>query len=59
MLEEYHNKDNRHLKPDYTEGENKIICEICEKITQDKFSESFSLLEDLMKKIQKRELENL
>lgn len=59
MLEEYHNKDNRHLKPDYTEGENKIIQEICEKITQDKFSESFSLLEDLMKKIQKRELENL
>lgn len=59
MLEEYHNKDNRHFKPDYTESENKIIQEICEKITQDKFSESFSLLEDLMKKIQKRELENL
>lgn len=57
-LDEYKNKDNRNMSADFSADEEKIISQICNKIETRKFDDGFSLLEKLMKEIQKRELQN-
>ena len=45
------------MNADFTTNEENSISEICEKIKHNDFKKAFSLLENLMKEIQKRELE--
>lgn len=56
-LDEYKSKENRNMNSDFTISENKIISDIRGKIKSKDFDNAFSLLENLMKAIQKRELE--
>lgn len=55
-LDEYKSKDNRNMNADFTPLEEKSISEICEQIKSNNFKKAFSLLENLMREIQKREL---
>ncbi len=55
-IEEYHEKENRNLKPDFTSAEKSKIDEICKSVKSRNFDNAFSLLESLMKEIQKREI---
>ncbi|WP_440557548.1 hypothetical protein [Treponema succinifaciens] len=56
-LDEYHEKENRNLKPDFTSSEKTEIEIICQDVKSNQFDNAFSLLANLMKEIQKREIE--
>ena len=56
-LDKYKSKENRNMNADFTPPEEKSISEICEQIKINNFKKAFSLLENLMKEIQKRELD--
>ncbi len=58
-LEEYHRKENRNLKPDFTIEEKAKIESICNQVKSNDIEEAFSLLQHIMKEIQKREIETL
>lgn len=56
-LDEYKSKNNRNMSEDFTICEKNAITNICNKIKSKKFNEAFSLLQNIMKEIQKRELQ--
>ncbi len=56
-LDDYVNKENRNMNVDFIEDEKSEISEICKILDSGNFDSAFFFLENLMKKIQKRELE--
>ena len=55
-LDEYKSKDNRNMNSDFIPEEEQSISEICNKIQSNDSKMAFTLLENLMKGIQKRQL---
>lgn len=56
-LDDYVSKDNRNMSADFTRNENLEIIKICNFIKSKNYDNAFSLLKELNKAIQKRELD--
>jgi Alw26I/Eco31I/Esp3I family type II restriction endonuclease len=58
-LDDYHDKENRNLKPDLSTVEKTQVANIIQMVKNSQFREAFSALKSLMKDIQNRELTTL
>lgn len=58
-LDDYHEKENRHLSPDFSDEETEKIKELSEFIENGEDEKANSLLREIMELIQKRLIENL